>query len=157
MCVCVCVFFNIYSFLLVAPALSCSLREVLVAACGIWFPDQGLNPSLLHRERGVAGPPGKYLCFVFNWQVLRLEPSWPLGTPWLVSRGVPRSRYDPAPALTAVLGPHLMSLSRLNGTCDRQSPLEASGFPAWRGFWVGHGTTLDSLSFSLAHLGHSFP
>ena len=52
----------IYSFLLVAPGLSCGLRGVLAAACGIWFSDQGLNPSLLHRERGVAGPPRKYLC-----------------------------------------------------------------------------------------------
>ena len=37
------------------------LSQVLVAACGIQFPDQGLNPSPLHWELGVlaTGPPGK--------------------------------------------------------------------------------------------------
>ena len=35
----------------------------LVAACGIEFPDQGLNPRPLHWELGAlaTGPPGKYL------------------------------------------------------------------------------------------------
>lgn len=35
--------------------------ELLAAAWGIWFPNQGLNPSLLHWELGVlaTGPPGK--------------------------------------------------------------------------------------------------
>ena len=35
----------------------------LVAARGIWFPDQGSNPGPLHREHGVlaTGPPGKSL------------------------------------------------------------------------------------------------
>ena len=27
--------------------------KLLVAACGIWFPDQELNPGPLHWERGV--------------------------------------------------------------------------------------------------------
>ena len=37
------------------------LGRVLVAACGIWFPDQRLNLGPLHWERGVlpTGPPGK--------------------------------------------------------------------------------------------------
>ena len=37
--------------------------ELLVEACGIQFPDQGLNPGLLHWERGVSatGPPEKSL------------------------------------------------------------------------------------------------
>ena len=35
--------------------------ELLVAACGIQFPDQGSNPGPLHWECGVlaTGPPGK--------------------------------------------------------------------------------------------------
>ena len=34
--------------------------ELLVAACGIQFPDQGLNLDPLHWEHGVlaTGPPG---------------------------------------------------------------------------------------------------
>ena len=37
------------------------LHQVLVAAYGIWFPDQGLNLGPLHWEPGVlaTGPPGK--------------------------------------------------------------------------------------------------
>ena len=40
---------------LVAPC------ELWVAACGIWFPDQGSNPGPLHWERVflATGPPGK--------------------------------------------------------------------------------------------------
>ena len=52
-------FFHIYSF-------GCSGSQLchmgsLVAACGIWFPDQGLNPGALHWERRVLaiGPAGK--------------------------------------------------------------------------------------------------
>ena len=39
------------------------LYLVLVAAYGIYFPDQGLNPGILHCELGVlaTGPPGKSL------------------------------------------------------------------------------------------------
>ena len=35
--------------------------ELLVAACGIWFPDQGSNPGPLHWEHGVlaSGQSGK--------------------------------------------------------------------------------------------------
>ena len=35
--------------------------RLLVATCGIWFPDQGSNPSPLHWARAilVTGPPGK--------------------------------------------------------------------------------------------------
>ena len=38
-------------------------RELLVAACGIWVPDQRLNPGPLHCKRGVlaTGPPGRPL------------------------------------------------------------------------------------------------
>ena len=41
--------------------LPCSAQDLLVVACGIEFPDQGLNPCPLHWEYGVspAGPPGK--------------------------------------------------------------------------------------------------
>ena len=36
-------------------------KESLVAACGIWLPDQGSNPGALHWEHGVSatGRPGK--------------------------------------------------------------------------------------------------
>ena len=41
--------------------LPCSTQDLLVVACGIEFPDQGLNPCPLNWEYGVlpAGPPGK--------------------------------------------------------------------------------------------------
>ena len=48
--------------------LSCSMRDLfscsmgtLSSACGIQFPDYGLNPGPLHWEHGVlaTGPPGK--------------------------------------------------------------------------------------------------
>ena len=48
--------------------------DLLAAACGIWFPDQGLNPGPLHWKLGVSatGPPGKcplyssvYSCHLF--------------------------------------------------------------------------------------------
>ena len=41
-------------------------RHVLVAACGVWFPDQGLNPGPLRWEHRVlaAGPLGKSLLLV---------------------------------------------------------------------------------------------
>ena len=37
--------------------------DLLVAACGTWFPDQGSNPGPLHWECGVltTGPSGKSL------------------------------------------------------------------------------------------------
>ena len=37
--------------------------KLLVAACGIYFPDQGLNPGPLHWDSRVlaTGPPGKFL------------------------------------------------------------------------------------------------
>ena len=39
--------------------------ELLVAAPGIYFPDQGWNPGSQHWERGVSatGPPGKSLVY----------------------------------------------------------------------------------------------
>ena len=30
------------------------LHPVLVVACDVWFPDQGLNPGPLHWECGVS-------------------------------------------------------------------------------------------------------
>ena len=43
------------------------LSQVLVAACGIKFLDQGLNPGRLHWEHGVlaTGPPGKSPSIMF--------------------------------------------------------------------------------------------
>ena len=51
-------FFNIYLFYLFIW-----LFLALAAACGIKFPDQGLNPGPLHWEHRVlaAGPPGMSL------------------------------------------------------------------------------------------------
>ena len=47
------------------------LHWVWVVACGIQFPDQGLNSCLLHSEHGVliTGPSGKCLCVFCNWVV----------------------------------------------------------------------------------------
>ena len=49
--------------------LSCGMQDLLVlryaeslvAVCGIWFPDWGLNPGSLHLEQGIlaTGPAGK--------------------------------------------------------------------------------------------------
>ena len=52
--------FNIYLFIW--------LCQVLVAACGILFPDQGLNLGPLHWEHGVlaTGPPRKPTFIVLN-------------------------------------------------------------------------------------------
>ena len=43
--------------------LSCSMHNLLVAVCGIQFPNQGSNPCPLHWKRRVltTGPPGKSL------------------------------------------------------------------------------------------------
>ena len=39
------------------------VAESLVVACGVWFPEQGLNPGPLPWEHGVlaTGPPAKSL------------------------------------------------------------------------------------------------
>ena len=69
-------FKNIYLFIwlhqvLIAAcgifSLHCSIQDFLVAACGIQFPDQGLNRGPLHYECRVlaAGPPGKSLFLSF--------------------------------------------------------------------------------------------
>ena len=52
---------------LAEPCLSWGLWTLLVEACGIWFPDQGLKPSPLHWECRVlaTGPPGKSQVFLF--------------------------------------------------------------------------------------------
>ena len=43
-------------------SLSCGLQDLLVLACGIQLPDQGLNLGPLHWEHPVlaTGPLGKY-------------------------------------------------------------------------------------------------
>ena len=49
-------------FYLVALGLSCGMQQLLVGACGIWFPDQGLKPGPRAGSRVLAtGPPGKSL------------------------------------------------------------------------------------------------
>ena len=47
--------------------LSVSAGKLLVAACGIYFPDQGWNPGPLHWKCRVlaTGPPGKSLHSLF--------------------------------------------------------------------------------------------
>ena len=49
------------SFLVAARELLVVTWRLLVAACGIQFPDEGLNLGRLHWERGVlaTGPPVK--------------------------------------------------------------------------------------------------
>ena len=47
----------------------CLLHQVLVAACGISFPDQGSNLGLLHWEHRVSAgaPPGEsYISKMFQ-------------------------------------------------------------------------------------------
>ena len=55
--------------------------KLLVAACGIEFPDQGSNPGPLHWEHGVlaTGPPGKSLNRNLNRK--KRKSKWPK---WLV-------------------------------------------------------------------------
>ena len=50
--------------------------KLLVPACGIWFPGQGLVPGPLHWEHGVlaTGPPGKsQVFFLFVCLFLRIK------------------------------------------------------------------------------------
>ena len=56
--------------------MACKLLDV---ACGIWFPDWGLNLGSLHGKCGVldAGPPGKsqgciikHIAAVDNWGLI---------------------------------------------------------------------------------------
>ena len=51
--------------------LCCSIQDLLVVACGILFPDKGLNPCPLHWEHGVlaTGPLGQSLTRIFDWGV----------------------------------------------------------------------------------------
>ena len=67
-CVCVCI---VYVYICIGCA-------VLVEACGIEFPNQGLNPGHLHWEHRVltTGPPGKFL-LLFNHCCV-----WLFETPW---------------------------------------------------------------------------
>ena len=54
------IFIVMYSFIGLYQVSSVAC-ELLVAACGIWYPNQGLNQGPLHWEHGVlaTGPPGK--------------------------------------------------------------------------------------------------
>ena len=47
--------FFLLELLIYLPALgfSCGTLALLVVACGIWFPDKGLNPGPLNWECGV--------------------------------------------------------------------------------------------------------
>ena len=62
--------FKMHLFIYLAmPGFSCSIWNLLVAVCGIWFPDWGPNLGPLHWEQGVLhvpnGPPGKSPTFLF--------------------------------------------------------------------------------------------
>ena len=48
-------FFFFFKLFIYLPALclSCGTLALLVVACGVWFPDQGLNPGPLNWECGV--------------------------------------------------------------------------------------------------------
>ena len=54
-------YIKLFIFDLAMLGLHCSMQDLLVAACGIQFPDQGLNPRPLHWEHRVlaTGLPGK--------------------------------------------------------------------------------------------------
>ena len=59
-----CLFFNIYFYLFIW------LHWVLVVACGIQFPEQGLNPGPLHWELRVLAT-GDYLLISLAYPVCR--------------------------------------------------------------------------------------
>ena len=54
-------YIKLFIFNLATLGLHCSMQDLLVAACGIQFSDQGLNPGALHWEHRVlaTGLPGK--------------------------------------------------------------------------------------------------
>ena len=95
-------FLNIYFYLCIW------LHQVLVAACGIEFPDQGSNPGLLHWKQGAlaTGPPGKSQPFIFAWTTIKRDLShtvflqlWGFGHP--VQRAgmlVPQPGIKPVPS-----------------------------------------------------------
>ena len=47
---------------------ACRIFELLVVACGIWFPEQGLNLDPLQWEHSILapGPPGKSMCLLLR-------------------------------------------------------------------------------------------
>ena len=62
----------LFLYLFNCPGLSFSMQDLLVAACGIKFPDHGSNPGPLHWKSGVlaTGPWGKslfLLCYIYFW------------------------------------------------------------------------------------------
>ena len=58
---------NIYLFIWLHCVLV-AVCELLIATCGVSFPDQGSNPDPLHWEYRVlaTGPPGKSLNKLLN-------------------------------------------------------------------------------------------
>ena len=111
-------FFNIYVFiylfrlcqvLVVARGIFAAACKLLVAACGIQFPDQGLNLGPLHWERGVllSGPPGKPLYYLLHlttsYHPHLYTPVWELATnishldycKSLLLTGLPPSALEP--------------------------------------------------------------
>ena len=106
---------------------------ILVAACGIQFPDQEWNPGPLHWEHGVlaTGPPEKSRAVLFNSWAYEYLPGWLLlhrvkdkGS----SRGGVGSWSDCARPLQAFLAltswsrdPYspMHSLARSVGSCPR--------------------------------------
>ena len=74
---------------LTMPGLSCDTQYLrfllqhagsLVAACGMYFPNQGLIPGPLHWECGVlaTGPPGNSLglCTWMKQTAMVVRPTW---------------------------------------------------------------------------------
>lgn len=63
--------YSIYIYLAALGLSYSSWYSILVAVCGIWFPDEGSNPGPLHWEHSVfaTGPPGKtpYSPFFSIW------------------------------------------------------------------------------------------
>ena len=62
---------NIYLLLCTRSQLQHAGSSVFIAACGMQFPDQGLNPGPLHWECGVlaTGPPGKTQFLVLKYRL----------------------------------------------------------------------------------------
>ena len=82
-CVYACMCLAVLGFSRDTRVFSCGTRDflavackLLLAACGIWFPDQGSNPGPLHWEHGVlaTGPSGKSTNEVLKKSVMDIFP-----------------------------------------------------------------------------------
>ena len=65
---CLSIYFYLFIWLSWVLVVACRIFELLVVACGIWFPEQGLNLDPLQWEHRVlaTGPPGKSMCLLLR-------------------------------------------------------------------------------------------